>query len=105
MISATASPKPQTRREGRFKGLQLNSLGGNENDQGRTARHGRALGSPPQALRRRRYPKQPRKRISMQLWPPVLHYPLMLRDWTAALDDTYQHDDKRQHEKKMDEAA
>jgi len=26
-------------------------------------------------------------------------------DWTATLNDAYQHDDKRQHKKKVDKAA
>ena len=35
----------------------------------------------------------------------VSHFSSVLYDWTPALNDTYQHDDKRQHKKKMDEAA
>jgi len=37
--------------------------------------------------------------------PPVPHFSSVLFDWTATLNDADQHDDKRQHKKKVDKAA
>jgi len=36
---------------------------------------------------------------------PSPNFSTVLYNWTATLNDPYQHDDKRQHKKKMDKAA
>lgn len=58
-------------------------------------------------LKRTRIPQegQSHGRISTQVRLTVPHFSTVLYDWTATLNDPYQHHDKRQHKKNVDKAA